>query len=99
MSKNIDELRTQADFMRDKLIETRKALENEQVVIPYDNGGGQTGIRANPAFKEYENLLNSFTRTLTAIRELGGEEPDDDDIAEILRQFGEADTNKKNNTA
>lgn len=66
-----DELRPHAveiaeslEFMRVKLTETRKGLANQAVVIPYDNGGGQTGIRANPAFREFNALMKTYTTTL-----------------------------------
>ena len=64
------ELALNADFMRSKLEETRFGIARQQVVIPYDNGGGQTGIRANPAFSEYEKLLKSYMGTLEALRKL-----------------------------
>lgn len=67
---HVRELAENVLFMRAKLEETRKGIARQQVVIPYDNGGGQTGIRANPAFKEYENLLKAYTRALTDLREM-----------------------------
>jgi hypothetical protein len=59
-------------FMRHKLAETRRALESQPVVIPYDNGGGQSGIRANPAFAEYEKLLKSYTQAYDALKDALG---------------------------
>ena len=57
-------------FMRGKLEETRAGLRDQSVVIPYDNGGGQVGIRANPAFGEYQKLLRSYTATFDELRDL-----------------------------
>ena len=51
-------------FMRAKLAETRRGIAKQQVVIPYDNGGGQMGIRLNPAFTGYESLLKSYSATM-----------------------------------
>lgn len=66
---DIDALTADAAFMREKLRETREALGDQEVVMPYDNGGGQSGIRANPAFAEYEKLNAAYLRTLAAIEE------------------------------
>lgn len=66
---HVAELAKNALFMRNKLKETRKELEGQPVTIPYDNGGGQTGIRANPAFGEYEKLFRSYQSALTQLRE------------------------------
>jgi len=65
---DVCELAENVLFMRRKLAETRKGLEGKPVVIPYDNGGGQTGIRANPAYAEYEKLLRSYTQALDALK-------------------------------
>lgn len=69
---HVRELAEDVLFMRGKLAETRRALENSAVVIPYDNGGGQTGIRANPAFGEYQKLLRTYTATLAELRGIIG---------------------------
>ena len=65
-------------FMRERLIATRRGLAKQDVVMPYDNGGGQTGIRANPAYAEYERLLASYIKTLKALREILAGVSDDD---------------------
>lgn len=65
-------------FMRGKLAETRRELVDEQVTIPYDNGGGQTGVRQNPAFVAYEALLKSYELAIRELRALAapsGEQP------------------------
>ena len=64
---NLAELEAQAEFQRSKLEESRKRLENEPLVIEYDNGGGQSGIRENPEWLAYEKLLKSYHATLRAI--------------------------------
>lgn len=66
--EEVRELAENVLFMRRKLAETRKGLEEAPVVIPYDNGGGQVGIRANPAYAEYEKLLKSYTQALSELR-------------------------------
>lgn len=43
-----------------KLDEARASIEKSTVAIPYDNGGGQKGIRENPLFKGYINLWRAY---------------------------------------
>lgn len=47
-------------WMKAKLDDAREAIKNSQIVISYDNGGGQKGIRENPLFKGYESLWRSY---------------------------------------
>jgi len=56
-----------AEFIREKLKESREAMKEMPIVMPYDNGGGQTGIRENPAFSAYEKLLKSYLAVLTQL--------------------------------
>lgn len=53
-----------------KLDEARKALTGQQIVIPYDNGGGQTGIREHPGFVAYNKLFTTFQRGLKQLIDL-----------------------------
>ena len=59
--------------MAKKLKESKAGLRDQAIVIPYDNGGGQTGIRENPAFTAYEKLLATYTKSLTALRDVIGD--------------------------
>lgn len=54
-------------FMKSKLDETRELINNTSVVIPYDNGGGQKGVRENPIFKGYESLWKSYMSGMNVI--------------------------------
>ena len=65
---DVRELAENVLFMRAKLKETRRDIAKQKLVIPYDNGGGQTGIRANPAFGEYQKMLNSYRLALSDLR-------------------------------
>ena len=67
INKNLAELEAQAEFQRKQLEAARKRLANEPLVIEYDNGGGQSGIRENPEWLAYEKLLKSYHATLRAI--------------------------------
>lgn len=71
------ELAESVVFMASKLEETRRSLETEPLVIPYDNGGGQTGIRENPKYAAFEKLMSTYIRSLdqlSKIIEKGGTE-------------------------
>lgn len=56
-------------WMAGKLDEAREAIRAEGVVIEYDNGGGQSGIRENPLFKGYESLWKSYIAGMNKILE------------------------------
>ena len=56
-------------WMRIKLDDAREAVKNSSVVIPYDNGGGQKGLRENPIFKGYESLWKSYMSGMCKIME------------------------------
>ena len=47
-------------WMKVKLDDARTEIEDASVAVPYDNGGGQTGIRENPLFKGYESLFKTY---------------------------------------
>jgi len=56
----LDAVVSNVAFMKAKLEEARKQAESEPLVVKYDNGGGQTGIRENPYFKAYESLFKAY---------------------------------------
>ena len=69
-------------WMEAKLAEARAAIGKSSVAIPYDNGGGQRGIRKNPAFDGYNALMTNYTKALKQLCEmLGEQEPEDDEDA------------------
>lgn len=49
-----------AAWMKAKLEEAREEICDEGIAVPYDNGGGQKGMRENPRFKAYENLWRCY---------------------------------------
>lgn len=57
-------------FMAQKLKEARIAMIDEDLVIPYDNGGGQKGIRENPHFVAYEHLATTYNKALKQLTEV-----------------------------
>ena len=58
-----------ASWMKVKLDKTRDDIKTSSVVIPYDNGGGQKGLRENPLFKGYEALWKSYFAAISKILE------------------------------
>ena len=57
-------------FMASKLTETRIQIQREPLVIEYDNGGGQKGIRENPSFVAYEHMLTAYNKSLRQLTEI-----------------------------
>lgn len=57
-------------YMKVKLDETRETIKTSKVVIPYDNGGGQKGLRENPLFKGYESLFKSYMSGMKQILDI-----------------------------
>ena len=58
--KALESIIVNTAWMKVKLDEARDAIKTSNVVIPYDNGGGQKGLRENPLFKGYESLFKSY---------------------------------------
>ena len=54
-------------WMQIKLEDAREDIAGDGLTTEYDNGGGQTGARENPAFKAYEALWKSYSTGLQII--------------------------------
>ena len=54
-------------WMKTKLEDVQEKIKDSSVCIPYDNGGGQKGIRENPLFKGYESLFKSYMAGMKTI--------------------------------
>lgn len=70
-------------WMEAKLANAREVIGRSSVAIPYDNGGGQKGIRKNPAFDGYNSLMSSYTKALKQLCEMLGTEVEDDGDADL----------------
>lgn len=70
-------------WMEAKLEDARRVIGKSSVAIPYDNGGGQRGIRKNPAFDGYNSLMSSYTKALKQLCEMLGTEVEDDGDADL----------------
>lgn len=94
--KALEPVITNTVWMQKKLNETRKEIGEASVVIPYDNGGGQTGVRENPLYKAYEALWKSYIAGMDKIIKFlpaGTEIPDEPEapksvLQEVLERRG-----------
>ena len=57
-------------FMAEKLKESRILMADESLVVEYDNGGGQKGIRENPHYVAFEHLMATYTKSLRQLMEI-----------------------------
>ena len=87
-NNKIKTLEEQVRVMSDKLKQAAEQVPAEDLIVNYDNGGGQTGVRENPFFPAYEKLLSSYIKAVMALNELSGNETvTTDSIAELRRKF------------
>ena len=56
--------------MSKKLRELNRELPNQPLIVEYDNGGGQSGMRENPFFVAYEHLMASYNKSLRQLAEI-----------------------------
>lgn len=54
-------------WMKVKLDDARELIQDAEICVEYDNGGGQRGIRENPLFKAYEALWKSYVSGMSQI--------------------------------
>lgn len=86
-------------WMEAKLANAREVIGRSSVAIPYDNGGGQKGIRKNPAFDGYNSLMSSYTKALKQLCEMLGVkevEDGDDDLDAILASTAKTRASRAN---
>ena len=86
-------------WMEAKLPNAREGIGRSSVAIPYDNGGGQRGIRKNPAFDGYNSLMSSYTKALKQLCEMLGVqevESGDDDLDAIIANTSKTRASRAN---
>lgn len=57
-------------LMSIRIKESIEELKDAPLVIPYDNGGGQSGIRENPQYTAFEKLMASYNKSLRQLTEI-----------------------------
>ena len=65
-------LKRQLESMAERLMAEVGKIGVEPLVMDYDNGGGQSGIRENPFYPAYEKLLSAYTKALAAYESIAG---------------------------
>lgn len=80
-------IKEQLRNMAGRILEEGKRMEAEPLIIDYDNGGGQAGIRENPYYPAYEKLLASYVKTLAAAKDLCGSDAEVKTLDNIRERF------------
>lgn len=70
-----EELASDVLWQAERLLESRDTIKNAPIVIPYDNGGGQTGLRKNPMYDAYNSLFASFCKGFSQLTEMLADAP------------------------
>lgn len=83
--KSLQPIIENAAYMCVKLQDTIEVLGESDVCVPYDNGGGQKGIKENPVFKGYESLFKTYMLAMGKILDTLPEEK----AAEMLPEENE----------
>ena len=76
----------QLRHISDRIKREGRRIKSENLIVEYDNGGGQTGVRENPFYPAYEKLLASYVKTLQAVKAMGGEENEEVKHLDSLRE-------------
>lgn len=63
-------------WMCAKLEDAIERIQDEDVAVRYNNGGGQEGIRLNPKFQGYESLWKSYMAGMSQIMAVAGVQKD-----------------------
>ena len=91
MKPHIEELAEQLAFQTMKLKECRAEMKDMPTIMAYDNGGGQKGIRKNPAFDAYNALMQNYRKTIQLLEEVGRDDADADGDSPLARILAEAE--------
>ena len=67
--KMLESVIENVSWMKVKLDQTRDEIWEDDIVIEYNNGGGQSGIKENPTYKAYEALWKNYMAGMTKILE------------------------------
>lgn len=81
--KSLDPVILNVSWMKSKLDDAREAIGEEGITVEYDNGGGQSGVRENPAFRAYEALWKTYLSGLDMLIKLLPVEVPQEQISDI----------------
>ncbi len=68
-------------WLEEKMEQGRKLIAASAIVVPYDNGGGQSGIRKNPAYEAIHRMTSSYNATMKTIEDVIRMYADADDMS------------------
>lgn len=71
----------EAAWTEQRLADARRLIGASDIVVPYDNGGGQEGVRRNPAYDGYSALAKTYVAYLKQIETMTGAQVSGDDEA------------------
>lgn len=60
--------------MGERLLLEGERMAEEELIIGYDNGGGQSGVRENPYYPAYEKLLGSYAKAIATMKDVFGDQ-------------------------
>lgn len=80
-------LKEQLRHLADRIQEEGKLMDKEPLIIEYDNGGGQSGVRENHYYPAYEKLLASYVKTLVAAKDLCGNDTEVRELDSLRAKF------------
>jgi hypothetical protein len=71
----------EAAWTEQRLADARRLIGTSDIVVPYDNGGGQEGVRRNPAYDGYNALAKTYVAYLKQLETMTGAQVSGDDEA------------------
>ena len=80
-------IKEQLELMAARIMIEGKRMDSEDLIIEYDNGGGQYGVRENPYYPAYEKLLTSYTRALDIVKNMAGDTDEVSGLDSIRAKF------------
>ena len=85
--KDSEILKKQLSLIAERIMIEGDRIPDEELIIEYDNGGGQMGVRENPFYPAYEKLLASYTRALEALKDISGDDAEVTTLADLRSRF------------
>lgn len=87
---NVDEkklIKDQLQHMAARILIEGEKIQDESLIVGYDNGGGQSGVRENPFYPAYEKLVNTYIKTLAAAKDICGEDTEVSSLDSLRARF------------
>lgn len=85
--KESEVLKKQLQLISERILIEGARMPSESLIIDYDNGGGQCGVRENPYYPAYGKLLSSYIKALEAVKNAGGEDAEVEQLDALRSRF------------